>query len=229
MDIRKVGALRTLGLWEDLLGSLPEHAEGPEGLGRIWEHENPARVVGQDPVMRQGWRLAVVRGVSFEIPIGADETVYVSAEQSATGKPYALVWIDQTAVHVHGGLTFVEGVVEGDVHVCAKVLWPKGADERDGDGTKAWRNYLLYVDIYPTAETEISQVLEVYPEGSDRAQLIMLGTSDTLDPQPELPGKPDDPTPVTVWASRSANWKPARGGNRSTGSDQLVFFAPKKT
>ena len=63
----------------------------------------------------------------------------------------------------------------------------------------------------------MTQNLEVYPEGSERSELIMLGETDDL-----------DGTPVTAWATRSANWKPARDNKPSVGSDQLLFFSPKE-
>ncbi|TAL51085.1 hypothetical protein EPN81_00930 [Patescibacteria group bacterium] len=217
MDIRKIGALRTLGLWEDLLGNLPQHAEGPEGLGRVWEHEDPPRTAGQDPVVKQGWRLAVVCGVEFNIPTEA-EVIPVEAEQSATGQAYVLVRIDRTAVHLHG-VQIVDGRVAGDVHVCVRVIWPKGAETRDADDRTAWRNYILYVDIYPpSTSSEPTQTLEVCPEGSERDPLIMLGSQEVEE---------DTNKPVVAWATRSANWRPAQGANPSVGSDQLIIFAPR--
>lgn len=216
MQIRFIGALRTLAKWEDLLATLPQHAEGSDGLGRIWENENPPRSAGQDPIVKQGWRLAVYRGVEFKIlEDDVSEVIEVAANMSKTGKPYTLIRLGRTAMHLHG-VNVADGRVVGDVHVCARVFWPKGADERENDGsTKPWRNYLLYVDIYPST-TEVTQRLEVYPEGSRRSALVMLGETDDL-----------DGTPVAAWATRSPNWKPTRGEQPSVGSDQLLFFVPR--
>jgi hypothetical protein len=226
MEIRTIGALRTIAKWEELLDSLPVHAEGPEGLGRMWENEEAPRHASQDPLMKEGWRLAVVRGVEFVIGDAGDVTewIEVSAAESATGKPYTLLRIDRTAVHLHD-VKVKDGKVVGDVQVCARVFWPKGADKRHDDGkSRAWRNYLLFVDIFPTKE-EVTQTLEVYPEGSERSELIMLGETDSL--ETEVSDDVWEELLVIAWATRSANWKPATSKGASTGSDQLLFFVPK--
>lgn len=217
MDIRKIGALRTIGEWEKLMATLPRHAEG-EGLGLMWENEVPPSVEGRDPTIRQGWRLSVERGVSFRPPKDA-EIVQVPIEASPTGKPYTLVRVSRTAVHLHG-VEIRNDVVAGNAHVCLRVIWPKGADVREDDGVaKAWRNYMLYVDIYPTTDPPKSR-LKVYREGTERSPLIMLGSQETDEETGLL---------VTGWATRSANWRAAEHGYRarpSNGIDQLIAFSP---
>lgn len=222
MEIRKIGCLRTLGAWEDFLATLPQHAEGPEGLGRIWEHEDPPREDGRDPVVKQGWRIGVVRGVEFRLP-RASGYREVPASESPTGRPYVLINVDRTAVHLHGGVAVERGIVRGDVHVCARVFWPKGADERV-EGKDGWRNFVLYLDFYPAVSARIEHELEVFVEGSERSPLVMLGSHETWDEAPELEGEPDSAEMALCWATRSPNWRPARGQRAGAGIDQLLAF-----
>lgn len=230
MDIRTNGGLRTLVKWEDLLATLPEHAKNIESLGRMWKLESPARRTGQDPTLKEGWRLAVVRGVEWKIPTDETNVVEVGSEDSATGKSYTLVRIDRTAVHLHDGVKIVDGVVTGDVHVCVRTFWPKGAEKRP-EGTKniGWKNYLLFLDVYPTT-THVEQTLDVREEGVQRSYCIMLGERDYEEEDYKEGEEEEDDTNqgderefVVAWASRSANFSPS---NR-TGSDQLLYFAKK--
>lgn len=216
MKIETIGCLRVQALWEQLLNSLPQNAEGPEGLGKIWEHEDAPRNPGQDPILKQGWRLEVIRNVEFQVPTGA-EVIEVAAENSPTGKKYTLIRTDKSAVHVHEGAAWRHGhrAVIGNAHVCARVIWPKGAEERN-DGAIAWRNYLLYVDITSAnLPGNPSYELVVFPEGAERFPVLMLGVDDVEEGTDE---------PVRCWATRSANWKPAQEQQPSTGSDQLIAF-----
>lgn len=215
-SIRTVGCLRTLAAWEDFLTTLPQHAEGPEGLGLVWEHEDAPREDGRDPVVKQGWRLVVLRGVELRLP-RASGYREVPASESPTGRPYVLVHVDATAVHLHGGLAIERGVVRGDVHVCARVFWPKAADERT-EGTVGWRNYLLYLDFHPSASGKTEHELDIYPEGHQRTPLVLLGSVEQIESEGESPRQ------AIAWATRSFDWCPPRGAKRGGGIDQLLVF-----
>ncbi|MFA4846059.1 MAG: hypothetical protein WC654_05880 [Patescibacteria group bacterium] len=220
MEIRTINCLHTMALWEDFLGSLPSHANGHEDLGLIWENTVPAKRVGQDPTVKQGWRLAVYKGVEFSIPDDAE--IQEIAESSAG--PYTLVRIGHTAIHLRNGTKITDsGRVVGDVHVNVRVIWPKDADKRQ-NGKAAWRNYLLFLDIFPTTESKITKELMVCEEGAKRSPLIMLGSQQEVDPNPEMEGEPDEGIVVTAWATRSANW---RYGS-DEGSDQCICLCPRQ-
>ncbi|MBI2473146.1 hypothetical protein HYV70_01155 [Candidatus Uhrbacteria bacterium] len=214
MKVNTVGSLRQIAVWENFLAGLPAHAEGPEGLGRVWEHTDQARKEGNDDILKQGWRLDVVRGVEFIIPEEAE--IKIGLEHPTAGR-YTLVRIDRTTVHLREGVLIetdeddVKYVV-GDVHVCARVFNPIGADAREpveGSGF-AWRNYLLYLDVFPTTE-EVKTELVVHGDGTPRTPNIMLGR---------------DEDGVVGWATRSANWKPSVDGELGPGSDQCLAFYP---
>ena len=216
MEIHTIGCLRTLSAWEDHLATLPAHAASPEGLGRMWEHEDPPREDGRDPVVKQGWRLAVLRNVELRLP-RASGYREVPAAQSPTGRPYTLVHVDATAVHLHGGLAVERGIVRGDAHVCVRVFWPKGADQRE-EGKIGWRNYLLYLDFYPSSSGEIEHELDIYPQGAERSPLVMLGREETVEEE----GAPS--RQALAWATRSSNWRSASGKRAGVGIDQLLVF-----
>jgi hypothetical protein len=178
----------------------------------MWENTSTPRGEGYETIVKQGWRIAVHTGVSFKVPRGA-EIIPINADQSATGQPYTLVRLDRNAVHIHGAtMVNVRDIIVGNVHVCLRVIWPKDANVR-GNGTSPWRNYILYVDIWPNSETATWH-LKVYPEGTGRKKLIMLGEPETDEFE----------QPVEAWATRSANWKPAWRGQASGGNDQLLTF-----
>lgn len=211
MEVIVKGSLRVIRPWEEMLAALPQHAEGPEGLGLVWENEVAARTVGQDPTIKQGWRLGVYKGVEFTIPDEAE----VAEVTSGPAGPYTLVKIDQVAVHLRNGLKITDGRrVVGDVHVCARVFWPKGADEHL-NGRAAWRNYLLYVDMVRSDEP-LRHDLVVHPEGVERAPVLMLGAQQAVE------GEQGEDLVITAWSTRSTNWHYG-----TEGSDQCLCLYPR--
>lgn len=225
METRTLGSLRTSIVWENRLDELPAKAGGDEGLGFMWRQQKAPAREWMDPTIHEGWRLAVVRGVRFTIPRGT-EIIEVPASQSKNHTAYRLVKIGQIVVHLRDGLNFHDGTLVANAHVCARIIWPDGAEKRKPNGANwQWRNYYLFLDLHPTTKEEVSAILEVYPEGSKRSKAIMLGVTDTLYPPK---GEAGDPVEGVVWATKSADWKPAMRGNPSTGCDQLIFFVPVK-
>ena len=206
MEFGKIGDLNVNSDWEKLLASLPQQAVNAHGLGKIWEHIDPPRSDNSDPTVKQGWRLGVIPGVKFVVPQQAEVEV---VEESNVGS-YTLIRLGRNAIHLRDGVEVVGNTVVGDVHVCARVFWPQGADVRQG-GKVAWKNYLLFLDFFPPVGDKVEHDLVVHREGTARDPIVMLG------------GKKKG---TVCWATRSANWKSSLDG---ADSDQcLVFYKPAK-
>lgn len=213
IEIRTIGGLNTSLEWEDLLQRLPDPARGAEGLGKFWEREDPPRAAGNDPIVKQGWRLAIVRGVELRLPEDAE---VVSVRNEMVGE-YQFVRVHGVNVHLRDGLKFVDGRVVGDAHVCVKVTWPKGAELRQSADKPAWRNYFLSLDFHPTKE-EATHAFRVLPAGAPRKPLLMFGLCEEVDDW-EF-----GEVQTVCYATRSANWRPPRGSKQGMGCDQCLCF-----
>lgn len=217
MTTKKIGGLNTIAEWEELLKTLQGMAGGPEGLGKFWQREDPPRVTGQDPIVKQGWRLAVIRGVEFRLP---EDASILSTQNEVVGE-YQFVRVHGVNVHLRDGIKVVDGAAVGDVHICVKVTWPKGAEERQF-AKPGWRNYFFCLDIFPATE-EATHVLWIFPENTPREREYMY----MFDFSEKVKDGELGTVQARAWATRSANWRPPRGSEPGTGSDQCLCVYKK--